>query len=104
VLARRFGLTFIDVNGKKFFFVVLKRKASFAALPRVIDILSNEFDWTPVRRQKEFNEAKNALMIEGIFVNKVTLPPAPPSEKKVEPKVVEPPKQAMIDPQASVVL
>ena len=41
-----------------------------AAFPVVMEILSTEFDWTPIRQTKEINDAKLYLTIEGLLSKK----------------------------------
>ncbi|KAF9365250.1 mitochondrial glycerol-3-phosphate dehydrogenase [Mortierella sp. NVP85] len=71
---REYACTAVDVLARRLRLAFLNVHAAFEALPRVIDIMTEELQWDQARRAKETEEAKKFLMTMGLPVNPIAYP------------------------------
>jgi len=71
---REYACTAVDVLARRLRLAFLNVHAAFEALPRVIDIMTEELQWDQARRAKETEDAKKFLMTMGLPVNPIAYP------------------------------
>lgn len=64
-----YACTAVDVLARRTRLAFLNAEAALDALPKVIELMAEELDWSKTRQQKEFNEGTQFLETMGLFSN-----------------------------------